>query len=421
MPIRSIVRIFFTEILSKVVLGLSHIVIIKALPVPDFGRFSFLYATAFTVANLSGVAMNRAMMVETAKDTAPERPVLAGALLSSLGACALVAAVGAIGGYGAAELSAVGVFALGFLVVDYLRSLHQSELKFREYALIELVRSALILLATLTALSVRVTRWTCAPVETILWFQGGVMLVLAIPWATWVRRARVRVDVGRLAGEWRRHLEGDRLALFFYFAAVGLLGQIEVFVLKRAGTDADLAVFSAAFRYFSLLLMATGAISAVLTPLSQKTESAHSFLDMLRRGRGYFLVFSGFALTSIPVLWAARSVLGLDKYSGFLPVYAVLCLASVQAVFLSPHVSALMRIRDYAFLNAVAYLTVAASMAACFLLVRTIGALGAAASYCATNVALNGLAYRRAHRLITGPAPSSAEVEAFSQAGSDQT
>jgi O-antigen/teichoic acid export membrane protein len=419
MPIRSILRIFATEVLSKVVLGLSHILIIKALPVTEFSRFSFLYATAFAVSNFSGVALNRAMMVQAAKEVPGERPILAGALLSCLGAAALMAGVGAVGGYSRAELSAVGVFAFGFLIVDYLRSLHQSELGFREYALIEVVRSTLILGATAAALLGPGRRATSGAAEAILWYQGAVMLLLAVPWVALVRRARLRVDVVRLAGDWRRHLDGDRLALFAYFAAVGLLGQIEIFVLKRAGTELDLAVFSAAFRYFTLLLMATGAMSAVLTPLSQKTDSAHSFLELLRRGRAFFLLFSSVALLSIPVLWVARAPLGLDKYPGFLAVYAVLSLVSVQAVFLSPHVSALMRLRDHAFLNAVAYLAIAASVAACFLLVRAAGAWGAAVSYLGTNLFLNGLAYRRAHKLVSGA--GEAGPAALAQERSDPT
>lgn len=410
MPIRSILRIFFTEVFSKVVLGLSHVIIIKSLPVSEFGRFSYLYASAFAVANFSGVAMNRAMMVQAAKASAGEQPLLAGALLSCVGVPVLLLGLAASGQYGRLELGSAGVFALGFLVVDYLRSLHQSELKFREYALIEVARSTLVLLATAAALKVHLFQTTLHSAEALLLFQGAVMLLLAAPWIVWVRDASLRFDIGRLASDWRHHVDRERFALFVYFAAVGLLGQIEVFVLKEAGTELDLAVFSAAFRYFSLLLMATGAMSAVLTPLSQKVESAHSFLHLLQRGRTYFVLFSGLVLASIPVVYVARSWLGLEKYPSFISVYAMLCLAAIQAVFLSPHVSALMRVKDYAFLNTVAYLVIAVGTGTCFLMVRAFGALGAAMSYCATNLLLNGLAYRRAHQRIT--AASSPELEA---------
>jgi O-antigen/teichoic acid export membrane protein len=238
------------------------------------------------------------------------------------------------------------------------------------------------------------------------------MLALAAPWVYWVRRAKLPLTARAALAGWRDSLGAGRVALFFYFAAVGLLGQIEVFVLSRLSTEAELAVYSAAFRYYSLLLLATGAVSAVLTPLSQRTETAHGFLDVLRKSRGYFLLFGAVALCSIPVLYLLRDLLGLSKYPGFLAVYAVLSLASVQAILLSPHVSALMRVRDHAFLNGLAYSVIGASVVSCALLVRSLGALGAALSYLAANLVLNGLASRRAVMLIrAAPPPAGRELD----------
>jgi O-antigen/teichoic acid export membrane protein len=401
MPIKSILRIFVAEVLSKLILGLSHIVIIKGLPITEFGRFSYLYATAFAAANFSGVALNRAMMVQAAKAAPAGRPLLMGAMMSCLGAALLLIVVGVAGSYGAAEVTSLAVFVSGYLVLDYLRTQHQSELRFVEYSGIEIARSTLILLATFAALrSAGPVEGVGRAPELLMASQGAVMLLMAIPWVLWVRRAKIALRLSASFSAWRSCLSRHTVALTFYFAAVGLLGQTEVFVLRRFGTTMDLAVFSAAFRYYSLLLLATGAVGAVLTPMSQRTETAYSFLDLLRKGRLYFLLFGGVALASIPALYLVRELLGVEKYPGFFVVYAVLCLASIQGVFLSPHVSALMRLDDHTFLNALAYGVIAMSICCCVVLVRGAGALGAAISYCVANTVLNGLAYRRAHHLI---------------------
>jgi O-antigen/teichoic acid export membrane protein len=402
LPVKSIARIFAAEVTSKVILGISHIVIIRALPVGEFGRFSFLYATAFAITNFSGVALNRAMMVQTAKGGEQQRPLVAGALVSCVGGAVLIPIVGVVGSYSFGGILSAGTFVVGYLLLDYLRSLHQAEMRFREYSLIEVVRSALVVASTFVALHLPPTsRWGIGRAEALLYLQGGAMLAMAAPWVVWVRRPKGRPSLRSALAGWRDQFNAGRIALFFYFAAVGLIGQIEVFVLKTVGTESDLAVFSAAFRYYSLLLMATGAVSAVLTPLAQRIDTAHSFLDLLRQGRGYFLVFGVVTLVSIPCLYAVRGLLGLEKYPGFLAVYAILCVASVQAIFLSPHVSALMRMQDHGFLNAVAYAVILGSIASCALLVRMAGPAGAAMSYCAANLVLNGLAYRRAHRVIS--------------------
>lgn len=408
-PARSIARIFALEVVSKLVLGLSHVVTIRALSLGDFARFSYLYATAFVAVNVTGVALNRAMMVRSANGARRGQSLLAGALLSSATAPVLLLALSLFGDYRTPELAAAATFAVSYLLVDHLRSLHQSELRFRAYSFIELARAALVTGATVAAvLLARPAGGETQASTLLLALQGAAMLLVALPWVVWVRREKLSFDPRAVVAGVRGELTRETGALYGYFAAVGLLGQVEVFVLKRLGGAADLAVFSAAFRYFSLLLLATGAISAVLLPLSQRAESTRSYLRLLAGGRLYFLLFAAAALLSAPTLWALRGPLGLAKYPGFFLVYCVLVLAAIQSVFLSPHAGALMKARQYRFLNVLAYCVIAGSVAACVALVTRLGALGAALSYLGANLVMNSLAARRAHAVAREAEPEPA-------------
>jgi O-antigen/teichoic acid export membrane protein len=316
----------------------------------------------------------------------------------------LLAVLALTGQYGLSEILSVGLFAVSYLLLDYLRSLHQSEMRFREYSLLEVTRATLITVVTVVvvARSSRAGGETHAATLVILW-QGIAMAAMVMPWILWVRRARISWQHAAIWTAWRKQLDSEIGALFLYFAAVGVFGQVEVFVLKRFGSEMDLAVFSAAFRYYSLLMLATGATNAVLLPLSQRLDSADSFLRLLAGGRIFFLLFAGLVVVSAPVLLLFAPLLGLEKYPGFFPVYCVLCVASIQAAFLSPHVGALMKLKQYRFLDVLVCVTAVASVVVCAVFVRSFGAIGAAVSYCAANLVMNSIASRRARRM-TRPA-----------------
>jgi O-antigen/teichoic acid export membrane protein len=396
----AIARIFAAEIVSKIVLGVSHIITIRALNVSDFSRFSYLYATAFLIVNMSGVALNRAMMVQSAKGVA-RRSMAVGFVVSLSGAAIILLLMASTGQFLLREFLAIVTFAAGYLLLDYMRAMHQSDLSFGRYSLIELARAMLITVATALALVLAsVPNHQASPAELLLFLQGTAMLLLILPWVLVVRRSDP--SWGRSGSRWslKSQFSGETVGLFVYFAAMGILGQIEVFVLKRFGTEAELALFSAAFRYYSLLLLATGAANAVLIPLAQRTESAHAFLRLLRAGRVYFILFAGGVGLSIPVLFVLSPWLGLDKYPGFILVYSVLSFASVQAILLSPHIGALMRLGQFRFLNVLAGGVIAASIGLCIILVRPYGAFGAAISYCIANLVLNFIAFRQANRAV---------------------
>ena len=70
-------------------------------------------------------------------------------------------------------------------------------------------------------------------------------------------------------------LRGDYTFLFAYFFVLGLFTQTDIFMLKIVG-DADmLASYGSAFRYYSILSLALGAVHAVLLiPLADALPAA---------------------------------------------------------------------------------------------------------------------------------------------------
>lgn len=369
---KAIAQVFVLDVAAKALAALSTILVIRHLAVPEYARYTLGVSVAGLTAQTLATSFNRIYVVGYERLGMAQAPGgFLGLQLLFVGALA-VAALPLAAGWGLLVPATLFVV-LGTMLTESARTVHQRELRFGRYSMVELARAAL----TTAGVAALFAAGRPVRAEHVLTAQGAVLvLVFAVNGGRSSLRGVMEVHAGaRMAG---MVLRGGYRLLFAYFFAQAVLAQMDVFFLKGLATPEDLATYGAAFRYYLLLSLALASVHAVLFPILQQVRDAAEERAILARHFRSLVLFAPLVLGGA---WAAQWLIPLldgGRYPGAVAIFRVLSLSAILSFAFSPFVHVLMRREDFRFLVWLTLGGMALHAGLNLLLVPRMGAMGAA-------------------------------------------
>jgi len=274
-----ILRVYAGDIVSKAISVLSALILIRALPLGDYGQFVAFNGIALLVPGVIGSGINAGLVRYSAEFFSlyrfkPHR-LYRSALVLELG-CYLVAAAmllwsppfssriifGTEAYAHAVELGIIG--GIGVLLLQLGRSTFQAEERFTIYVVSLWLRELAVIgvLGGLWAVGA-LTFTKAALTQTVVQVLLGLLLlrfglersVGAAPVAAFEHERRAIAGFFRAMG-W----------LIAYFFVLALFGQLDLMVLSRFWSEQYVAIYGVALKYYGLALLMLGSINATLLP-----------------------------------------------------------------------------------------------------------------------------------------------------------
>lgn len=393
---KAIIQVFTSDLFSKVLTGSLGLLLIRFMPATEYARYTFAVAVAGVVTQTLVTSFNRIYIV--GHDTSGRR--LSSALflwfqlaILGIGSLLLLPLVPFMEGLYPVVILSILASALS----EFVKTSYQRELDFIRFSTTEVARTIILfvgmsLLLVLARSDVRA--WQ------VLLLQSAAMLCVFV------------VAFGSKIGlEYEGHprsyevvglattiLTGRYRYLFGYFFLLGLLAQVDVFMLRMLTSIQELATYGSAYRYYNIVLLALGSMHVVLLPMVQQARSVAE-LDQIfaRQTRLLGLLVPAIVLGAWGAQWFIPWVDG-GKYPGAVAVFRILACSSVLSFAFSPHVNLVMRFEDYRFLVFVAGVGLAFNVGLGFILISHFGAIGAAVTTLVVYGVLNGSVFVRARR-----------------------
>lgn len=279
--IRRIAKVYLGDIISKAMMLVSALLLIRILSVEEYAWFIAFYSVALLFSNLIGNSINVALVRFSAEifSRTGIRPV--GLYRTALGLETLIYTVALV--VGCIFASEIGSLMFGqaayqwpiilgllsgmsLLFINATRSFYQAEERFNPYVLTLWLRQAL-------NLAVVVALWRVGSLTFINAAVGMIVVDSLVGLSllfTSLRKSQASAVQDKTIS-----LRGFLTAsgwLVAYFLALAAFERLDVMMLSHLTNESELATYGVAFRYYSMAMLTLGSISVVLRPKFSRSE-----------------------------------------------------------------------------------------------------------------------------------------------------
>jgi len=344
--IRKVINVFSYSVFSKALLGVATLLIIRDLQQEQYAIYSYSLAIVGFMSQSISVAFNRIYIIgfnEFGSDTDGNQ-LLGGQYVLMLG--------GALFIYPFIQISDA-LFAIIISVVfltsttEFLKTMYQKNAKFNKYSLIDLGKNIFFL----GALSILVLYQKSEILAIhILFLQSLAMFFLVIPILGLKRIYDAFFGMRKGLIICKKIALSKYKYLFGYFIVLAFFSQLDIFMLEILSHEKELANYGAGFRFYSLLLMALGAVHVVLIPMIQEVVQKSDLRKLYLKHRNLTLVFTPMVLI---ISWLSQWFIPLideGKYPIAIDVFQVLSFSSIISFGFSPYAHFLMRFEKFKYL-----------------------------------------------------------------------
>lgn len=336
---RGFAHVLSADVASKVLLGIASIALIRYMPTQNYAALTFAVTVGTIGAQILAAGFNRIYILAFEPLGLGERlgPYLAAQcwLLAAM----IVAGLPLLSILGAAY-PLVALLAAGLLLSEFAKTFYQRELAFDRYSALEVGRA----LGQACGIGALIGIFgTGLAAEAVVAVQGAALLASFALALGLRRRWRGLLDVHATKALLRDVLRGPYGTLLSYFSVVALFSQIDIVMLRTLADDVQLASYGSAFRYYAFLMLALGAVHAVLLPRVQRAQDA-SAVEGIYEQHLRLLVF--FAAIALAAGWMAHWVLpwvDQGRYPDAVPAFRILCASAVVSFACSPYANVLMK------------------------------------------------------------------------------
>ncbi|MBX9903494.1 MAG: polysaccharide biosynthesis C-terminal domain-containing protein [Burkholderiales bacterium] len=397
---RPVILVFSADLASKILLGLTWLLLIRYLPPEEFALLTLATSVATVASQMLGSSINRIYILDSSSTSngGPGPLVLfqAGALLL-LGIAGLPFS-GALPG--TAYMLTV-LLALGMLLSDFGKTMYQKQLKFSAFSFIELARSAVVsaaLIVLLMQFGAGIRAWQVIAV------QAAALGMLSLIVISRHLDLRETLDLRRGIDLLRPVFGNGHGYLFAYFFALAFFSQVDIFLIKVLSDQETLASFGSAARYYQLLSLALGAVHAVFLPTMQHLATRQALDEFFGRHFRMLLVFAPVVgVCALAAPWVLPWI-DLGRYPDAVPTFQILCLSVIISFAFSPHVNLVFTHRRFRFLLLLIVVALVVNIGLGLMLIPTYGGQGAAVATLIASACVTVPIYILSRRLRQPPA-----------------
>lgn len=387
---KAVVQVFTLDVLARVVLGATVVLLIRFMAPDQYAAYTLAFSAATMLGQMMSGGFNRTFIVgydRLGLDRAPSAfLMLQIGLLAGLGGVMYLFAPHLHGLYGVALLLVVAQ-----CLIEYVRTSFQQGMRFFRFSSVEILRAAILLggVGLLIVTGTSISAYDALVVHTV-----ALLLVFMVVFARRLEWRELR-QVG-LALRWMAAIvTGPYRYLFGYTILVAVMTQADFFLLRWLAGPEAVATYGSAFRYYTVLSMALGAVHTVFLPLIRSMQTEHELRSLLARHRRLVLAFIPVVLGGAVAARWVIPMIDLGKYPEAVSVFQILAISSVVSLAFAPHVNILLRFEDFPFLFGLTGVSLLVDVICNLIFVPHFGASGSALSSLTAFAIANTAVYLR--------------------------
>jgi O-antigen/teichoic acid export membrane protein len=392
---KSIYRVVSFDMISKVLLGILGILLIRYMLPSEYAIYTFAFSVITVVSQTITSAFRRIYIVGYTSFSIDKYK---GSLLGLQLLLVLFFAIIYLAFRTKFDLIYLLTISMiiGYTLIEFIKTVYQQELSFNKFSYIEIARSTTFFFITLIFIyfiKFDIKAWH------ILLSQSITMIMLF--YLTYWKKSKITgiFKFKRALIIAKEIVYGKYKYLIMYTLFVTLLGNLDVFMLKYISTNNELAAYGSAFRYYSLLLLVLNSINTVFLPVIQKVNSKNELNIIYKNHSRILMVFIPIVLLGA---WLAEWIIPLidmGKYPSAVPVFQILTFSAILSFAFSPHTNFVMKFEDFKYLLYVIIISVITNIVLNAFLIPVFGARGAAIATLVTFGFSNLMTYIRAKML----------------------
>lgn len=395
---KSMFQVLSCDLVGKLMLAVVGTLLIRYMSQADYAKYSVAYALMLVFVQICSGCLSRVYVIGFDRFNFAADPSVLARLqfaLLCLGVPVLAVMLGA--GTRLAWVCAAAM-ALG-CATELTKSRFQQQMRFGKYSSVDFVRAMVVCLGAVAVVWLSGWHPTALLILAVQLLSFSVVLLLhGIPNLNWKQPGAFSATRAFASDLWN----GPYRYLFVYFLILAFLNQIELFILRYAGTEHQLATYASAYRYYNVLLMALTAANAVLSPAAQRIRTQEHTMELRRQHGAALLLF--LPVVAIAIAGAGFVIPAIDggRYPESPAVFRILAISSLLSFAMSPALNLVLRYEDFRFLTAAAATACVLGPVLNLLLIPRFGAMGTAWSLLVSMTALNGAGFWRASRYRIG-------------------
>jgi O-antigen/teichoic acid export membrane protein len=391
---KSVVQVFSFDILSKVLLGVTGIILIRFMPEIEYARYTLALSLVSVVTQTLVSSFKRIYIVGYQRFKLENSPSLFLGL-QLWGICLLVLMTLPFKDFAEGVYWFVVAAIIATCLSEFAKTVVQQQLKFLQFSIIEMARTLVFVLSLLCL--IYFIRYELKAWQVLLVQAMAMFLVFSTVFSKYLDLKSL-FKMGESVRFALELVKGEYKYVFGYFFVFAFFSQVDVFVLKALAGSVELATYGSAFRYYSLLLLALGAVHAVLLPVIQRIQSIDELESILAQHKRMLLVFVPLVLLGA---WLSKWVipwLDMGKYPNAAIVFQILAISAIVSFAFSPHSNLVMRFEDFRFLFISICMGLLVNVGLCVWLVPILGATGPAIATLITFGSVNVSIFLRSRK-----------------------
>jgi len=394
--IKSITKVFSSALFAKFILGVVGILLIRFMNAPEFAALTFAVGLATAISQVIASSINKIYIIGYDKLNLRENsfaPLSFQALLISIAVLLLLPFSAKLGNTFIPIISLI----IGNCFSRFVQTYFQLKRSFGSYAMIEITRAVLILLGFLILLywnQYNICAWQVIILQAGVRFFVFVVFMFMNMGLQNIFNLRSGMVIMRVV------LVSNYKYLIGYFSIFAIFAQVDVFCLRILSDNYNLASYGAAFRYYSLLILALGSVKTVLFPVIKTAKTKTDVEDIYSQ---YWqlvkyilpLVFLGTLLAG----WIMPLV-DAGKYPSSITVFRILSISAAISFCLSPYSELLHSNEKFSFMFYLMFISLILNIGLNIILIVWFGDIGAAIGTTVAFAIANIIIFRKSRSVI---------------------
>lgn len=393
---RSVVKVFSSDVVSKVLLGGSGILLIRYMPEGEYAVYTLCFSIISIVSQFLTGTFDRIFVVGFNRfkinDRIPNFLLLEVAILTLLLLIAFPFA-------GSVEslYPLLALLSFATCIYQFIKVTFQQEMKFSKIFLLELSRAIIFSLSII--LLIFTFRYGVKASWVILAQSFGLIMISLV----FFSRIKIPLNKFSLADGFELGcaiFKGVYSYLVAFVFAASFFSQINILMLSAMTDSYSVASYGSAYRYFSLLCMLLTAVHVVMLPTVQRVDSHEKMLAIYRDFSKFACCVTPFILLGMKVsAWLMPLVDG-GKYPQSITIFQLLSVSALLSFWLSPHINILMKTEDFRFLFSSHLIGLLLFFCLNLVLIPHLSGVGAAVSHLISYFFINMVVFLRSKKIL---------------------
>lgn len=344
MSIKSkLLKILSLDFLAKIILAVISLSLIRLMSIEDFALYTVIFTAVNLISSLVASVINKLYIVGNFEEEGYSLTnFLSFQIFLVIVLTALIIPIANLfGGY----LWLMFPLILLKVFMVFIQTHFQKEMQFRRYYKLEYTRIFFYVCMFLVLLVLG---------NTITVFEILTINIISLGIAGFyygfnLLKLNNLLDLKATLGLLKKTMNSEYKYLYFYTVGILFLVNVDVFMLRILDNTYQVAIFGAAFTFYSFLMLGLGAVHKLFLPLINKTNNV---LEIKK----FFKEHNKISLFLIPVL-----ILGLfispyiiplidnGKYPESIIIFQILAVSAYISFFLSPYSNVLLRFKEFKF------------------------------------------------------------------------